>query len=121
MARSRFLDMEGDDMARGAQHTEKVRLRVFAPGARLLTEEEIRALPTDKREAAAAVDTAGVWLEVPCSRDECLSDRRGIAVPVQGVTEKERASLSGKQEKGFWLNLFCPEDSCVLQQSSDVP
>jgi len=113
--------MEGDDMARRAQHTEGVRLTVFAPGARLLTEEEIRALPGDKREAAAAAATDGVWLEVPCSREECLSDKQGIAVPVRGITEKERASLSGKQEKGFWLNLFCPEDSCVLQQSSDVP
>jgi hypothetical protein len=113
--------MEGEDMAHRAQHAEGVRLTVFAPGARLLTAEEIRALPADKREAATAVDTAGVWLEVPCSRDECLSDERGIAIPVRGVTEKERASLSGKQEKGFWLNLFCPEDSCVLQQSSDVP
>jgi hypothetical protein len=121
MAGSWFLDMEGDDMARRAQHTEGVRLTVFAPRARLLTEEEIRALPADKREAASAAGTEGVWLEVLCSREECLSDKRGIAVPVQGVTEQERASLSGKQEKGFWLNLFCPEDSCVLDQSSDVP
>jgi hypothetical protein len=87
----------------------------------LLTEEEIRALPADKRQAAAAAGTGGVWLEVLCSREECLNDKRGIAVPVRGVTERERASLSGKEEKGFWLNLFCPEDSCVLQQSSDVP
>jgi hypothetical protein len=87
----------------------------------LLTKEEVRALPAAKREAATAAGTDGVWLEVLCSREECLSDRQGIAVPVQGVTEKERASLSGKQEKGFWLNLFCPEDTCVLQQSSDVP
>ena len=108
-------------MARRAQHTEGVRLTVFAPGARLLTEDEIRALPADKRQAAAAAGTGGVWLEVLCSREECLNDKRGIAVPVRGVTERERASLSGKEEKGFWLNLFCPEDSCVLQQSSDVP
>jgi len=108
-------------MAGTAQHTEGIRLTVFAPGARSLTDEEIRALPADKREAAAATGTEGVWLEVPCSREECLSDKQGIAIPVQGVTEKERASLSGKQEKGFWLNLFCPEDSCVLQQSTDVP
>jgi len=108
-------------MARRAQHTEGVRLKVFAPGARLLTAEEIRALPADKREAAPGAGTEGVWLEVLCSREDCLSDKQGIAVPVQGVTEKERASLSGKQEKGFWLNLFCPEDSCVLEQSSDVP
>jgi hypothetical protein len=87
----------------------------------LLTKEEVRALPAAKREAATAAGTDGVWLEVLCSREECLSDKQGIAVPVQGVTEKERASLSGKQEKGFWLNLFCPEDACVLQQSSDVP
>jgi hypothetical protein len=108
-------------MARSAQHTEGVRLTVFAPGARLLTDEEIRALSADKREAAAATGTDGVWLEVPCSREECLGEKQGIAIPVQGVTEKERASLSGKQKKGFWLNLFCPEDSCVLQQSTNVP
>jgi hypothetical protein len=108
-------------MAGRAQDTEGARLAVFAPGARLLTEEEIRALPTDKREAAAATGADGVWLEVLCAPEECRSEKQGIAVPVQGVTEKERASLSGKQERGFWLNLFCPEDSCVLRQSSDVP
>jgi hypothetical protein len=113
--------MEGDNMARRTQPTEGVRLTVFAPEARLLTEEEIRALPADKRQAAAAAGIEGVWLEVLCSREECLSDKQGIAVPVRGVTEKERASLGGKQGKGFWLNLFCPEDSCVLEQSSDVP
>ena len=104
-----------------AQHTEGIRLTVFAPGARSLTDEEIRALPADKREAAAATGRDGVWLEVPCSREECLSEKQGIAIPVQGVTEKERASLTGKAKKGLWLNLFCPEDSCVLQQSTDVP
>jgi len=108
-------------MARRARHTEGVRLTVFAPRARLLTAEEVRALPADKREAAASGGTEGVWLEVLCSREECLSGKQGIAVPVQGVTDKERASLSGKQERGFWLTLFCPEDSCVLDQSSDVP
>jgi len=108
-------------MAGTAQHTEGIRLTVFAPGARSLTDEEIRALPADKREAAAATGRDGVWLEVPCSREECLSEKQGIAIPVQGVTEKERASLTGKAKKGLWLNLFCPEDSCVLQQSTDVP
>ena len=108
-------------MARKAQHTEGVRLTVFAPGARLLTAEEVRALPADKRDAVAAAGKDGVWLEVLCSREECLSGEEGVAVPVQGVTDEERASLAGKQKKGFWLNLFCPEDSCVLQQSSHVP
>ena len=108
-------------MAGTAQHTEGIRLTVFAPGARLLTEEEVRALPAEKLQAATEIGKEGVWLEVPCAPEECLSEKQGIAVPVQGVTEKERAGLSGKQEKGFWLNLFCPEDSCVLEQSSDVP
>jgi hypothetical protein len=108
-------------MARTAHHTEGIRLTVFASGARLLTEEEIRVLPAEKLQAATEIGKEGVWLEVLCAPEECLSDKQGIAIPVQGVTEKERASLSGKQEKGFWLNLFCPEDSCVLQQSTDVP
>jgi len=108
-------------MARKAQHTEAVRLTVFAPKARLLTADEIQALPADKREAAAAAGPEGVWLEVPCSREECLSDKQGIAVPVRGVTEKERASLAGKEKRGFWLNVFCPEDSCLLPQSGDLP
>jgi hypothetical protein len=98
----------GDDMARTGRHTEGVRLAVFAPGARLLTEEEVRALPAEKPQAATEIGKEGVWLEVPCAPEECLSEKEGIAVPIQGVTEKERASLSGKQEKGFWLNLILP-------------
>ena len=108
-------------MARTGQHTEGVRLTVFAPGARLLTEEEVRTLPAEKLQAATEIGKEGVWLEVLCAPKECLSGTQGIAVPVQGVTEEERASLSGVQKKGFWLDLFCPEDSCVLQESSDVP
>ena len=103
------------------QHKDGIRLKVFAPGARLLTEDEIRALPADKREAAATTGAEGIWLEMLCSREECLGEKQAVAIPVQGVTDQERASLAGKEPKGFWLNLFCPEDSCVLQQSSDVP
>jgi hypothetical protein len=36
-----------------------------------------------------------------------------IAIPVMGITKKEKHSL--------WLTLFCPEERCVATSATDLP
>ena len=36
-----------------------------------------------------------------------------INIPVKRASEKE--------DRGFWLNLFCPEDHCVIKGPTDLP
>jgi hypothetical protein len=89
------------------------RLRVFVPGARILTDEEIAGLPEEKKGAVKLAGKDGLWLEVDCPEGSCSIDGSKITIPAGGVTSEET--------KGIWLNLFCPNDQCELEQSTDLP
>jgi len=88
-------------------------VRVFVPGARRLSEEEIAQLPEEKRMAAREAHSEGVWLDLPCPDSSCLAEEGHMNIPVKGAPEKEK--------KGFFLNLFCPEDTCEVYRPSDLP
>ncbi len=88
-------------------------LKVFCPNARCLSEEEIIALPPEKKQAAEETGEKGLWLEVFCPDDACLADEEKINIPVKRAGDKE--------DRGFWLNLFCPEDRCVITEPTDIP
>jgi hypothetical protein len=85
----------------------------FFPEARVLREEEVEALPPEKRQAAAKSGQRGVWLEINCPDKSCISDDGKIIVSAVGAEAKPKG--------GVWLNLFCPEDSCELRQGTDLP
>ena len=87
-------------------------LRVFVPGARHLTEEEISQLPEEKRRAAGGRDK-GIWIELPCPDFSCAAENGHVTIPVKGAPEKDK--------KGFFLNLFCPEDTCEVYRPTDLP
>ena len=89
------------------------RFTFFFPDARLLDEEEIAAIPTEKKKAAGTDKKEGIWLEIYCPDASCVTDDGRITIPAV-VTE------SGKK-KGIWLNLFCPEGSCEIKEMSDLP
>ena len=89
------------------------RFTCFFPEARVLRQQEVEALPSDKREAAARTGKQGVWLEINCPDKSCISADGKITFPAAGT--------EAIKKEGVWLNLFCPEDSCELQQSSDLP
>jgi hypothetical protein len=88
-------------------------LRVFVPGARRLSDLEISQLPEEKRMAAREANSDGVWLDLPCPDPSCLVEAGHITIPVKGAPEKEK--------KGFFLNLFCPEDTCEVYRPTDLP
>ena len=91
----------------------KTRFTFFLPDARVLSETEIAAISTEKKEAVESDKTEGLWLEIYCPDDSCVGDDGQITIPAVGAESNEK--------KGFWLNLFCPEGSCELNQMTDLP
>jgi hypothetical protein len=111
---------------------EGVWLKVFCPGARCLTPEEVVALPEDKRQAAQDQGKEGLWLEMFCPDGACLTEEERLKVPVKAepVSQTGPASQTGSvpqtaqgkgQDKGYWLKLFCPEDACQIDDGGKAP
>jgi hypothetical protein len=94
---------------------EGVWLKVFCPGARCLTPEEVVALPEDKRQAASGQGGEGLWLEMFCPDEACLSEEERLKAPVKAQAQAQGA------DKGYWLKLFCPDDSCEIDGGSKAP
>lgn len=88
-------------------------LKVFTPNARCLSNEEVLNLPKEKKDLAAAAGAEGIWLEVLCPKDVCIIGQDTVAIPVMGITKREKHDL--------WLSLFCPEERCVATSASDLP
>jgi hypothetical protein len=87
--------------------------RFFLPDARILEKDEIANLPPEKLTSVKAGGREGLWLEIACPDKSCMDDAGNITIPARG------GDLS--QNKGFFLSLFCPGDSCDIIQSTDVP
>ena len=88
-------------------------LKVFCPNARCLTDQEVAALPEEKRKMAESEGSKGIWLAVRRERETNRSEQTGVPLPVRAV--------AGEDKKGFWLKLFCPEDQRILEQPTDLP
>jgi len=86
--------------------------KFFLPNARLLSESEIENLSAETIKAAGAGDENGLWLEIACADRSCMDAEGRIKIPTQGSAEKS---------KGIFLELFCPEGSCEIVQSTDLP
>jgi hypothetical protein len=84
--------------------------KFFLPDARLLNAKEINDLPADKLRAAESTGKDGLWLEIACPDRSCLDADGRITLPTQE-----------SEGKGFFLNVFCPEGSCEIVESTDVP
>lgn len=85
------------------------RFQFFLPNARLMSASEIERLSAEKNRAGGAPNV-GLWLEMDCPDRSCLDSKGNLTLPVQG-----------SKDKGIFLNLFCPEDTCEILQSSDLP
>ena len=89
------------------------RLKFFFPDARVLDDSEVAELPSEKLQSAHAAGKKGVWLEINCPDEKCLTSDGQITIPAAGPETV--------QKKGFFVKLFCPEDSCELTQMTDLP
>ncbi|MCF8051678.1 MAG: hypothetical protein K9L59_10615 [Desulfobacterales bacterium] len=92
--------------------TDVGRFTFFFPGARILSQDEVASLPSEKKQAAEAANQEGVWIEIDCPDGTCVDRDGKIKIPAAGV--------QGAGKKGIWLNLFCPEDSCQIRESTDL-
>ena len=84
-------------------------IRVFCPDVRSVSAAEISS---EERRRTEAGDE-GVWLEVRCPRDKCLTGEDKMTISVRGIAPRE--------EEGLWHKLFCPEDRCFAESSVDIP
>jgi len=97
------------------------RFRFFLPDARILEKDEIANLPPEKLAAVASGGQNGLWLEIDCPDDSCSDDDGIITIPVKRLDDTTGKLDDTTAKKGFLLNLFCPEDSCEIIQSTDLP
>ena len=89
------------------------RFTFYFPGARVLSDTEAAALPPDKKQAAENTGKSGIWLEIDCPDQSCVSTDGNVTIPAAGT--------EAKGKKGVWLNVFCPDDSCELTENTALP
>jgi len=75
----------------------------------VLSGKETAVLSEEKQEAIDATGRDGVRVEVVRPSDACFSSGGGFPLSTAG------GDRSLKKEEG-WLNLFCPNDSCEIDQ-----
>ena len=50
---------------------------------------------------------------MPCADDACLREEGRICI--------EAVPAGKKKGRGLWLNIFCPEDSCLFKSGTELP
>ncbi|MEJ2661640.1 MAG: hypothetical protein P8Z73_13080 [Desulfobacteraceae bacterium] len=95
--------------AKGTETTK----RVFVSRAQVLPEENRGQLSEKEKEFESSCQEPGVWLELFCPDNECLSEGESFNVPVFCEDPKVKKSLV--------LELFCPYDSCDVAESTRLP
>ncbi len=86
-------------------------IRVFCPHTRSLSSDEISGLAPELRKETEAGDE-GVWLEVQCHNDKCISGDDTITITARGA---------GPKAEDLWHSIFCPEDRCLAESAVDLP
>ena len=87
--------------------------RVFVSGARVLPEEKHGELSEQERAAEKSCQNRGVWLELFCPDDACLTEAERFSIPV--------FCEDPKMKKSMMLELFCPENSCEVVTPTRLP
>lgn len=94
-------------------HNHPSKFIFFLPGSRVLSGNEVSALPHEKQEAAKTAGVEGVWLEIPCPDDACVRESGRICLEAMGS--------DSKPNRGLWLDIFCPEDRCLWKSGVELP
>ena len=87
--------------------------RVFVSRARVLSEDQRGGLSEQEQAIEKSCQDRGVWLELFCPDDACLSEAERFNIPV--------FCEDPKVKKNVVLDLFCPEDSCEVVESTRLP
>ena len=87
--------------------------RVFVSRARVLSEDQRGELSEQEQAFEKSCQDRGVWLELFCPDDACLTEGERFSVPV--------FCEDPKVKKSVFLELFCPNDSCEVVESTRLP
>lgn len=88
------------------------KLKVFFREARVLSKAEIADLPAEKRKEVEENNQRGIWLEVNTEQAQITETKNQLCV---------RIGDDEDQDRGTWLNIFCPEDRCLKHSGVDLP
>lgn len=102
--------MDNKDISKNKSMSPK---KVFLSNARPIPVEELKTLSDKEKEFARDCTDKGVWLELFCPDDSCL-------------TKEERIKLvsfceDSTNNKDLWLKVFCPDDTCEAVESTKLP
>ncbi len=87
--------------------------RVYLSKARILAEEELGSLSEKEKAYAAQCKDRGIWLELFCPDDACLTEQEQMKVPVFCENKDHDHSL--------FVDLFCPDGTCEPTEPTDIP
>ena len=87
--------------------------RVFVSRARVLSEEQRGKLSEQEQAFEKSAHDRGVWLELFCPDDACLTEEERFSIPVLCEDLKVKTSVV--------LGLFCPGNSCEVVESTRLP
>jgi hypothetical protein len=87
--------------------------RVFVSHAHVLPEEKRGVLSQKEKDFEKSCQERGVWLELFCPDDACLTETERFSVPV--------FCADPKVKKSVFLDLLCPDDSCDVVEATRLP
>jgi hypothetical protein len=87
--------------------------RVFVSRAQVLPEAQRDTLSEQEQTFEKSCQERGVWLELFCPDDACLTEEERFSIPV--------FCQDPKVKKNVLLEIFCPEESCEVVESTRLP
>lgn len=87
--------------------------RVFVSRAQVLSKEKHGELSEKEKASEKSCQDRGVWLELFCPSDMCLTDEERFSIPV--------FCEDPEVKRNVFLELFCPGDSCEVVESTRLP
>lgn len=87
--------------------------RVFVSRARVLSEDQQGKLSEQEKAFEKNCRDRGVWLELFCPDDACLSEAERINIPVYCEDPQVK--------KNVVLEVLCPGESCDVVESTRLP
>ena len=86
--------------------------KVFVPNVRPISGEALKDLSETEKAFAETCEDRGIWLEVFCPEDSCLSEEERIKLVAFCEESGKKADL--------WLRAFCPNDSCEVFETTQL-
>lgn len=91
---------------------KETRKRVFVANAKVLSEDQRGTLSQEEQAFEDSCEDRGVWLELFCPDDACLSQEERIGIQV--------FCKDPDAGKNLWFKIFCPDGSCEITSPTQL-